>query len=254
MTTAADIITQAYRETNLIPIGDTTSADQMEEGLFLLQNVVSSVLGNEAGQPLRDQSLGFNNVGVPDYTVLETMQPYYTTANTRFVLNLNAAVTINLPPTPEDGARFGVLDASNNLSTYNATIKGNGRLIDGNPTLVLNTNGVAYEWFYRADLGEWVKVLPITQTGTFPFPPQFNDLFIGMLALRLNPRAGAETQDETQRVIARSLRQFKAKYYQTQEAPSELSLLLTNPRHHLGWPLSDPNRQFNTGIIGYFFS
>src|SRR3546814_1582913 len=91
------------------------------------------------------------------------------------MLNLEEPVDLYLHPEPDDGSRFAVIDASENVATFNTTLYGNGRLIEGAFTQLLNEDGVDKEWFYRADLGNWLLYAPLTIVLEFPFPEEFED-------------------------------------------------------------------------------
>jgi hypothetical protein len=49
VTLASSIISDAYRESNLVPLVGTLTTAEQGEGLRLLNNLVLSVMGNEVG-------------------------------------------------------------------------------------------------------------------------------------------------------------------------------------------------------------
>ena len=228
MTTVSQIITDAYRESNLIAISEIPNAAQEAEALRFLDRGVKSVFGYEVGENLIPFPLGRNNIQAPTaYPIYDNLPSgeWFTPVNTRFILNLTQAVSVPLHPSPGDGTRDAVVDASDNLSTYNVTLQGNGRTIEGSSTLTLNTDGLNREWFYRQDLGEWKQLTDLSLADEFPFPSQFDDMFIVMLAMRLNPRNNIQADQQTFIAYTRSRKQFRARYKQTTEVESEAALL-----------------------------
>lgn len=185
MALASAIITAAYREGNLLSINASPTTAQQTEGLDRLNALLSATIGFDAGRSLRDLPIG----GEYDATPSE-----YAPEDVRLITNLTAAQTIKLHPHPYDGQRIAIADAGNNLATYNLTLDGNGRRIEAASTVTLNTNNLTREWIYRADLGEWKRLSTLTASDSLPFPTDFDDYFIILLAMRLNPRYGQELQ------------------------------------------------------------
>lgn len=206
MTTASSIITDAYRESNLIPMGNSPNANQITEALGRLNTLLSSTIGNEAGDAFSDLNIG----GTFDQSWDTT---YYVPSNVRLVLNISSPLTLKLHPQPFEGQRLSVVDAGGTLGSDNLTLDGNGRKIEGGASVVLSTNGDTRQWFYRADLGEWVKCATLIIDDDIPFPPEFDDYFITMLALRLNPRYGQALAAETLETLKRSRNQLRARYH-----------------------------------------
>jgi len=257
MTTVGQIIIDAYRQSNLLSINSNPTDIQNTEGLRYLDRIVRSIYGNEAGELLEAFPIGRNNIQAPAGYPWYDQTPYpdwFVPMNKRLILNLDGPATIYLHPNPDDGARFGILDVSGNLSTYPLTIFGNGKLIDGLNEEVFSTNGVNQEWFYRADLGNWVTTVPISDlAGTFPFPEEFDDLFITYLAMRLNPSYGMQLNPQIQDVLRRAKEQLRARYHTVIQTHSEFGLLrlpqTAVDRYLYGPQLGyyDANSTFNMG-------
>lgn len=206
MTLASDIITDAYRESNIIPMGNSPNANQQTEGINRLNVLVLSTIGNEVGDALDDLNVGGNydqssciTDSIPD--------------NARLILNLSATKTLKLDPYPFEGQRLSFVDVAGNLATYPVTLSGNGRNIEGSASLVLNVNSDSRQWMYRADLGDWVKITTLIYTDEMPFPQEFDDYFITMMALRVNPRYGQVLTPETMLALKRSRNQIRARYH-----------------------------------------
>ncbi len=228
MTTIRQIITDAYREGGLVQIGLTPEAEELDEGLRKLQSLIRSLYGNEMGNPYR--LVGY---GVPPGASSHAkwtdsssvIDRTYVPHNTRLFVHLTSAKTVNLNPSPNDGDRFAVIDVSQNFASTPLTIDGNSKNIEGGSSIVLNEDGINREWIYRADLGEWVRITEITTNSQSPFPPEFDDFLITLLALRLNPRYQAQTAPETVSELQRMRRQFRARYAQTNDVPVEDALI-----------------------------
>jgi hypothetical protein len=215
VTLLSSIIADAYRESNLIPIGKDPTTAQVTEGLRLLNALFSAVFGDEAGEALIDWPLGNSGSQTPD-TSLTTQQRQHPNINRRLLATNEAAITVYLSPRPQDGSRMGIADPLGTLATYPVTINANGRMIEDVASLTINTVGLTREWFYRADLGEWVRITSKASTDEMPFPSDFDNFFIVYLALRLNPRYGRVIDAQSQMIFQSERKKFVARYLQSQ--------------------------------------
>lgn len=238
MTLVSEIIKAAYRESNLIALAATVSSNQSTEALNRLNPLVLSTIGNEVGDNFQDITIG------GDYdqsSLVGTWLP----DNARLLLNLTAAKAYDLDAYPYDGQRLAVVDVGSNLATYNVVLSGNGRLIEGAASLTLNTDDLARQWMYRRDTGNWVRVTTLTTGDELPFPSDFDDYFITMLAMRLNPRYGQELHPATLESLRRSRSQLRARYSNPREIEPDLDtrgfLSDTTVYGHYG------THDFNTG-------
>jgi hypothetical protein len=232
MALVTEIVKDAYREANLIPITQSPTLDEQTEALRLLNRFVRSIFGNEAGDRLQSFPVGTNNVAttasLPTYNFTGAN---YVPLNSRLMFNVTAPTTVNLHPDPEDGSRVAVVDASGNFGTNAVTLNGNGRKIDGASTVLLNSPGVQKEWFYRSDLGSWMAISALGLNDTFPFPLEFEDLFVIGLATRLNPRNGVSIDDQAMMNFRRMRGLFRARYSQSIQMETEDGLIrLTGSR------------------------
>lgn len=228
MTLVSEIISDAYRLSNITRIGSNPTSAQETEGLRYLNRIVKAVFGYEVGEPFIPFPIGDNGITRPSEYPGWTNTPsgdWFVPKNIRVMLNLSAPVDLYLHPEPDDGSRFAALDVIGNLSTNNVTIHGNGRLIEGATTLTLDTDSYNAEWFYRADTGNWVKYADLTTTDTFPFPTEFDDYFVITLAIRLNPAYGAGLDPQSQIIYNRAKGHLTSRYYQKIEVGSELGLV-----------------------------
>jgi len=249
MTLVSAIIKSAFRESNLIALSATPTSEESAEALNLLNSVVLTFIGQELGELLEDGNVGDNNVTRKEFDqgwLDSSLANSYLPPNTRVVANLTAAQTIYLPPRPFDGARFGVADPSDNLATYNLIFDGNGRKIEDAQQVVLSTDGLSREWFYRADLADWVRVTDLEEDDESPFPRQFDDILIIALATRLNPRNGSVADPQSVARYNNALKKFRSTYRQSKQMSSELALALVNPWYSTGTWFSD-DTAFNQG-------
>lgn len=226
MTIISDIIKAGYRESNLIPITQTPTLAEQDEALSIFNRLVRSLLGDGVGDSFTTIAIGNNNVSSSTATFPATVPSgWYPPSNTRLAMNVTSAQTIYLSPNPRDGDRFAIIDASGNFATYNVTLHGNGRKIGGSNTATLSTNSVSREYFYRADLADWQLISTLTLVSDFPFPTEFEDLFIIWLALRINPRNGAALDEQSITEYRRLKSAFTARYQTIKQGVSELGLL-----------------------------
>lgn len=236
MTLVSQILTDAYREAGIIAIDDTLDADKSSEALRLFNRVFKSLFAAELGEPLLSINYGksgLNTTYAKEQDASAEIDSAYVPSNSRLILNLDQAKTVYLNPNPKDGARFGIVDSKGNLASFNLTVNANGRLIESASSVVLNTNSLNRYWFYRADTGNWVKATDFITSDTVPLPEEFDELLTTFLAVRINPRHGAESSAELVEVLKRMRRIFRARYAQHSEQDSELGLqwLPSNKRY-----------------------
>lgn len=237
-TLVSTIIQRAFRETNLIPVGQSPTSNQQTEALDLLNTLLLSTIGNEAGDSLRDLNVGGT------YDQSDHTDPWVPD-DVRLVFNITAPMTLKLDPAPYEGQRLAFIDIDNNLTTYPVTLDGNGRLIEGTATVLLNVSGDSRQWIYKGDTGTWSKVTSLLIGDSMPFAGEFDQYFVTMLAIRLNPRYSQQTSQETISALKRSRDQLRARFHNYRQVSSDL------PGY--GWS-ADPwgywstsNDEFNTG-------
>lgn len=222
MTTAKEIIHDAYREGNIVSIGHEETAEELAEALPRLNNILLSLFGTELGEFLGDWAVPPQRVsGFPaDWPLLplnwdlqEQFWPY-PMANTRIVAALADNRTLYFPLAPGDGARMAFVDTAS-VPGVTVTLAGNGRLIEGVTEVVATPADLTgAQWLYRADLANWVRVRPLTVDDELPLPQEFDDYFITALAYRLASRHGKDvdaTTIERNRVM---LKRIQSKYAQ----------------------------------------
>ena len=253
MTLISSIIRDAYREGNILPLRKVPDTEQVAEALRLFNGNIRSIYGDDAGEGLTDWPLGTFNYESPNYG-----PPYTDYAiehppiNHRLLATNTEAKTIYLTPFPQDGSRMAIADPFGRLATVPVTLDANGRTIEGNLTLLLNVDGTFQEWFYRADLGQWVKISALTEGDENPFPNDFDNFFIIGLALRLNPRYGREIDEQSALVFKNERRKFVARYLQSQplEIDDSISWPFMSTQSYDQQREFSSNRAFNRGWYG----
>jgi len=214
MTALSEIIQDAFREGNILPSGKAPNAAQSSEALRLLNQLFSSVLGDEAGENFNDWPLGIFGQANPNFPIMNEMYRNRPPLNSRLVAVNPDALTVFLPPMPQDGSRMGIVDPYGRLATSPVTLDGNGRPIEDQASLVLNVNGESREWFYRADFGKWVRITGLLETDEVPYPQEFDIFFTILLALRLNPRYGRSMDEQSAAVFKSEKSKFVNRYLQ----------------------------------------
>lgn len=221
MTLTSFIIIDALREGNLIALGETGDAAQGAEGLRLLNRLVASVFGNEVGEGLQDWA-------IPGAEGVVTV-PWadWVPSDVRFVLGEGAGEqTFNLNPYPQNGDRLQLIDSGSGFAANPVTFVPQAAKFEGSSgDFVADEDDFNRTWLYRADLADWVRILPLDPAEDFPFPEAYDDAFIGLLAARLSPRYQQSMSAESQASLARSLSQLRAGYARTKRTPTDLAVL-----------------------------
>lgn len=255
MTLVSTIITDAYRESNMLALGKVLTANQVTEGLHLYNQVIEAIYGGDAGERLQDWPLGNfdRDPNGCDYLLPYTdHRLYHPPINMRLIAVNLTAQTLWLTTRPQDGARMGIADPFSRLSTAPLTLQGNGRPIEGTASIVLNVDGTFREWFYRADLAAWVKLTDLLATDQNPFPQKFDIMFSILLAMRLNPRYGRALDDQSIAALKNNRREFLARYLQSR--PLEIDDSISWPfMSRQGYDVQrafSSQRGFNRGSYG----
>lgn len=237
MTLISSIILDAYRESNIIPINVVPNDNQNTEALRLYNAILSGLFGTDVGEILRDWPLG--NLGRDPEDQCDVIGPNSAwimrpPINTRLVAVNTSPISIDLTVRPQDGSRYGIIDPFGQLATNPVTLNGNGRTIDGAPTFVADENGFSNEWLYRADMGSWISIANKALTDQNPFPQKFDEMFIILLAIRLNPRYGRDLTDLSKSILTANRTAFIAQYINSQ--PLERDDSIAYPfMSRMGW-------------------
>lgn len=226
MTIASKLIQNAFREGNLLPVGKDPTDAETAEALDRLNNIIVCYFGQELGEKLEDWNVPSKQRTAPvsahyPFTPYRDDKPnevtLYPPPNVRLITHIVGPTRVYLQQQPEDGARMGFVDVG---STAFLTIDGNGRLIENDFDIAVDPPD-PQEWFYRADLANWVKLEELTLTAESPFPKEFDDLLICDLAIRLSARFGNDPRSGTIMTYKSKMEQLKARYRQHPLTPGK---------------------------------
>jgi hypothetical protein len=229
---ASDAVSYAYREAAIKRIGSTLTADELAEGLRRLNGFLFSLFSAEIGEKLVDvqvpqnqrattQSANayniaypanidrFSEMGSPGFAAEPNV--FNLPGNSRIIWKGTAPTTVYLPEYPNDGARVAFADVG---STATLTIHANGRKIENAASITVATASAPAEWFYRADLGDWISLSPLVAADTTPLPQEFDDLLVSGTAIRLTALDQIKPTDGTMFIYDRLLKRCKQRYAQ----------------------------------------
>ena len=236
MATGRQIVLSAFREGNLVASGATLTEPQLTEGLQLLNEYIESLLGLEFGEIAFDWPFRVTNLSRSEtrsrFPLFPRQQDLplellpFPPSNVRVLMSIDNNDTIYFPPLPEDGARMAFLEVSSPSTQF--TVRGNGRLIEGQLSLVTTPQEISgRRYFYRADLGNWVRIEAVTADSTPFLPPVFDELLTLGLLERLVGRSGRELTASQDRRFRRILVRAKGQYEQnTPEVVDEYNVFL----------------------------
>lgn len=221
-TLRADLAEDAFREGNIVSVGTAPTAAEQAESATLLDRLIVSLIGQEIGEKLQNISQP-----VPDRSTWNHPNWYPDPArpplNYRVLVDQTDDFTITFDPKPGDGARMAVAAVQ---GPVDVTIDANGHYLDTGDRTVLQQSttltlaqGIYYEWFYRADLAQWILIKsndagPFPTLDESPFPLEFDSLLITYTTVRLQPRYGQEVLIGTRDELLRMMKIARARYKQ----------------------------------------
>lgn len=217
MTTVRDIVRDAFRETNILPLGAEPNAAQSAEAVRLFNGLISSMYGNDVGEQLEDWPLGnFDRQSHPivdfEQNIWFIQNPHI---NRRLLATNEEARTIHFSQRPQDGSRMAFVDPYSRASLVPVTLHGNGRPIEDQEFIVMDQDGVNRTWFYRGDLGKWVRLSALSLDDNSPFPEEFDTYMALALAMRINPRYGRNMDEQSIAMFQKTHRNFVNRYLQS---------------------------------------
>jgi len=65
------------------------------------------------------------------------------------------SITITLPPSPENGRVYSIIDIGGNASSNNITIDGNGKNIIGSSTVIMNNDYNSVQLIFSSNKDQW---------------------------------------------------------------------------------------------------
>lgn len=228
---ASQIVERAYREAAIKAIGEPLSAGEYQEGLDRLNGFIMSLFGGEIGQVLKDWPVpdpnparAANHIHLPYPLNLDSgQQPgapvvsplsesvFHPPANSRVLWAGTSAGVLNMPLSPVDGTRMAFVSVG---ATAALTISGNGRMVNGSPSVPFNPGDPPRLFFYRADLADWVPVAVLGLSDPHPLPPEFDELLVAGTAIRLTALDEISPQSGTMFIFDRLMARLKQRYYQ----------------------------------------
>jgi len=242
-TLVSEIVIQAFREGNFIAVGETTTAEELLEAVPRVNNLIASLLGIELGEAYRDfyvpqehdPAAPLRHPLTPTGQGLTSEEPWqFPPANSRLLVKVDEERVLYFPANPLDGSRMMYLDMG---CEADVTLNGNGRLIEGEPEIetVLEPEGEAdpvlfhrKKWLYRADMGDWIELKqPLLAGDTVPLPPEFDDLLVTGLAMRLAPRFQVQVDAIIAERFTDMLARLKKRYKQSERMPTSMELRQT---------------------------
>lgn len=220
MTLISSIILDAFRESNILPLGKDPTEPQGTEALRLYNALLSSLYGTTEGERFQDWPLGDfdRNPDDPwyrDMCYLSDWQLNNPPINFRLIATNTVARTVWFTARPQDGARYAIADPYGRLPAFPITLEGNGRPIEGASSLVLDTDGTFREWIYRADKAAWLRISPVIATDENPFPENFDIMFSILLGMRINPRYGRTLDQQSIAALKQNKQDFHNRYLQS---------------------------------------
>ena len=245
MATVGELVTQAYRQENLVAVGQTPTTAQMTEGVARFNSIWRSLFGRKFGEKLllwpvppnptvseaRDWPLLPRDISVP-----ADAWPY-PQQNSMLQVAIDGATTIYLKQMPSDGARMGLVNIGTSFATNPLTINGNGFLIDGAASLTLSAALTApLFWFFRQDLGDWRRVTTLVAADNSPLPDDFDDFWRCAVAMALCPMYGKSPQAMTVQTFKDGLSYGVGRYAQEMPAANDPANLWSMPFQSFALP------------------
>lgn len=256
MTQVAELVEKAFFEAGLTTELQHATPTQMSNAVDTLAGIVQFLYGTSVGEQLRPWLLG--NYGraaqmqrTPPSNVLQ-----FPPANSRLVATNEAALTINLPGNPSPGSLLAISDPHGRLAAYPVTLNGNGYTVESAATLVLNTNNASTLWLFRDDLSNWSRVTPLLAADDMPFPEEYDQMFIILMAMRLNPAYGRNISSVQTQFLKDFRQQFNARYVQSLPLQINTDISRMSLQSYDAWAtgqFGETNNAFNLGYPGFFY-
>lgn len=224
-TLISQIITDAFENENIVPLGASPTTAETTRALRLLNQIVDEWVTTAAGELLYDWQVPPAATAPQNGQMRNPRDPYgddavatafpYPPNNRRIVTQLTGPETIYFSQYPNDGSIMEVADAGSASATL--TINANGRQIENAASVSLDPSAVTERrWFFRADLQSWQRLEELVNdsSGASPFPKKYDALLAAELSIRLLTAFGREPSPSTVGIRDRGLTRFRAQYKQ----------------------------------------
>jgi hypothetical protein len=198
MTTCRDIIRRAMLEIKALASGEQPTADELSDGLEVLQEVIDGLFGMGVGTELTDLIVETDADLAPD---------------TRALVFATAPITLSLPDMPSNGNRIQIKDMAGNLGTYPVTLP--AVPVD----TVLNTDNGDWVFVYVDSAASWVLVSPVGADSDLPLGD--DEFFRLELALRLIPMYGGSLTPESAKAHMRASNRIHARFRSRAVIPAD---------------------------------
>lgn len=254
MTQVADIIEKAFFEAGLTTDLQHATPTQTANAMDTLAGIISLQYGTNVGEIFQPWPLGNYGRSADARQVLSGNILVMPPANSMLIATNEGALTVYLPVNPSPGSRFGIVDPYSRLAANPVTLDGNGHAIESGQSVLLDTDATNRQWLYRDDLGAWARVTPLLITDDMPFPSDFDQMFIILLAMRLSIPYG-QNQSQLQLSFLKGMsQQFQARY--TQSLPLQINPEIAFPTAQSyenfagGW-WGNSTEAWNQGLDGW---
>lgn len=238
MTLASQIVSDSYREINVVPLGIAPTTNQLTEGLEQFNRYLGIIFGSQIGELLQDWEAPSQQRTAPvaanypqlphplggDVTAMSmplsggtsTLIWPYPPKNSRIVFGSTQDARVYFPEQPDDGSRMAVIQGALAASGVTLTLDGNSRTIEGQLTRgVVMPLAAGLRWIYRADIGDWRPVTKLALTDEVPFASDMDDFLSLGLAIRLAPKNDKTVSAETAAAFKNATSIFQARYKQS---------------------------------------
>lgn len=243
MATLSDLIRDALRENNIIARNATPTDLQFAEGLLVFQQMIDGWYGMLVGEFMEDWPVPPIQTApsfaryplLPADDQRTTDQQPYPPSNVRLLTASTAPNTIYFQWQPAPGAGVALVNIKQDFVACPLTLDGNGRLINGAPTLVINTvQTTPRRWFFREDIANWLEITDLALTSLSPFAPDLDDFMKIALAVRLGPRYGVAIDTVTGGVFKTGINTMMARYKQKGRTPvNENAIGFNTPQSYM---------------------
>ena len=235
------IIELAYQEGGIKAIGVEPTAAEYQYALVRLNSFLRGLFGTKISTNFNDWIINpastikapiqSNNVSLGTMDsyddVYQLGNDFNVVSNRNFLVPLDSRImcaikedtTVYLGNSPYDGARLAYAPMGQEATLY---INGNGRLIEGVQEVYISNLGDTSprQWFYRADLGEWIGIKDLTLTDDSILPPEFDDLLVCALAIRLTAVNGTDPRAGTTTPYNEYMTLLLSRYHSRQQTPA----------------------------------
>lgn len=209
MTTCLSIVTSALRVCRVIGAGQTPPAGDAADAMSALQRRIRHLAGYGAAYPYRQRVVSGSHTIHRDDMGADCV--------------VTATATLTLPENPRPGARVRVRA----LPGVTVTVARNGLLIAGAASDATVSAGAMAEWMFRDDLGSWNLISALSLSDEMPYPDEFDDAWIYILAAVIGPEYGSNHElSQTQIAHAQhGYTRLAAKYVPSLPAPIDPYLM-----------------------------